>query len=122
MSDAELWELILISQGNMGSILGIFLSLISAYLIVAYLVGSTLTRVQSLTVNVLFLVAGITCTIASTAFLSRAAFLLQFTDPKYRSPGTGFIPIAPYIALVLFILGIVASLKFMWDVRHPKSD
>ncbi len=52
MSDAELWELILISQGNMGSILGIFLSLISAYLIVAYLVGNTLTRIQSLTVNI----------------------------------------------------------------------
>ena len=106
----------------MGSILGIFLSLISAYLIVAYLVGSTLTKVQILTVNILFVVAGITCTIGCTAFLSRAAFLLQFTDPKYRSPGSAFIPIAPYIALVLFILGIAASLKFMWDVRHSKSE
>jgi hypothetical protein len=122
MSDAELWELILISQSNMGSILGIFLSLISAYLIVPYLVGSTLTSAQIVTVNVLFSVAGLTCALAGYAYLNRAAFLLEFTDPIYRSPASEGILLAPYIALVLTILGIVASLKFMWDVRHPKKD
>ena len=40
----------------------------------------------------------------------------------YRSPASGGILVAPYIALVLTILGIAASLKFMWDVRHPKTE
>ena len=121
MSEAELWELILISQGNMGSMLAVFLSLVSAYLIVAYLVGNSLTRVQYITVTLLFSVAGLISAIASHAFLSRAAFLLQFTDPTYRSPASAFIPYTPHITSTLLILGILAALKFMWDVRHSKS-
>ena len=121
MSEAELWELILISQGNMGSVLAVFLSLVSAYLIVAYLVGKTLTKVQYLTVNILFSVAGLTSAIVGYAFLSRAAFLLQFTDPKYRAPASAFIPFTPYITSALFILGILAALKFMSDVRESRE-
>jgi hypothetical protein len=122
MTDAELWELILISQGNMGSILAVYISVLSGYLIVAYLIGRKLNTVQAATVTSLFTVTSLLFTMAGYAFLSRAAFLFQFTDVKYRSPASAVIPLAPWLMMILLLLGICGCLKFMWDVRHPKTE
>jgi hypothetical protein len=122
MSEAELWELILISQGNMGAKLAVYISVVSGYLIVAYLIGQKLNTVQCATVTILFAVTGLMLTTASYAFLSRGAFLMQFTDTTYRSPASAVIPFAPAILSLILILGLGASLKFMWDIRHPKTE
>lgn len=121
MTDAELWELILISQSNMSSVMAIYISILSGYLIVAYLVGQKLTTFQCLTATGLFVVCSLAMIIACYAFLSRAAFLLQFTDKTYRSPASAFIPYTPYILSAFLFIGVLACLKFMWDVRHPKT-
>jgi hypothetical protein len=44
MTDAELWELILISQGNVNSLLAVYISVLSGYLIVAYLIWQFISR------------------------------------------------------------------------------
>ena len=40
------------------------------------------------------------------------------------NPGVmyGAQPIARNIATVILMLGIFAALKFMWDIRHPKTE
>ncbi len=121
MAEAEIWELILISQGNSSATLGIYLSMVSGYLIIAYLVGAKLSRSQVLTINVLFLTSGLLTTISTYAFLARAAFLLQFTSKEYTSPASIFIPVADVAAGLVLFLGLLACLKFMWDIRHPKE-
>ena len=122
MTEAELWELILMSQSNMATFMALYFSVVSAYLIVSYLVGDKLTTLQSTLISGLFGIFGILCTLGSVAFLGRAAFLLQFTDETYRSPLSDVIPYTPFITAAILLIGVVACLKFMWDVRHPKTE
>ena len=122
MTDAEIWELILLSQGNSSATLGIYLSLVSGYLIVAYLVGKDLSRSQVTMISGLFSMGCIMAIVPTYAYLSRATFLLQFADETYKSPATLFLPLGAPVMSALLLLGLLASLKFMWDVRHPKNE
>ena len=120
MSEAEIWELILLSQANAATFIAMLLTLISGYLVIAYLVGAKLSGQQILLVNGLFLLSA--CSIAFPAFAAyeRASFLLSLTSEAYRSPRSAGIHLAPGASAVIFSGAILASLKFMWDVRHPK--
>jgi hypothetical protein len=122
MTEAELWELILMSQSNMATFLALYFSVVSGYLIVSYLIGDKLTTLQSTLISGLFVIFGILCTLGTVAFLGRAAFLLQFTDETYRSPLSVVIPYTPFITAAILLIGVVACLKFMWDVRQPKTE
>ena len=122
MTDAEIWELILLSQGNSSATLGIYLSLLSGYLIVAYLAGKDLSRSQVTIISVLFSMGCLMVIVPTYAYLSRATFLIQFTDETYRSPATQFLPFGAPVVSALLLLGVLSCLKFMWDVRHPKSE
>ena len=122
MTEAELWELILMSQSNMATFMALYFSVVSGYLIVSYLVGDKLTTLQSTLISGLFVIFGLLCTLGTVAFLGRAAFLLQFTDETYRSPLSVVIPYTPFITAAILLIGVVACLKFMWDVRHPKTE
>ena len=122
MTEAELWELILMSQGNMGTMLALYFSVLSGYLVVSYLIGNKLTTLQSTLISGLFVIFGILCVIGTVAYLGRAAFLLQFTDETYRSPLSDLIPYTPLITAAILLIGVVACLKFMLDLRHPKSE
>ena len=71
-------------------------------------------------VNLLFLTAAFWIAFPAFAAYERAAFLLSLTSEAYRSPRSGGIYFAPPASVVIFSGAILASLKFMWDVRHPK--
>ena len=121
MTDAELWELILISQANAATYFAIFLTLVSGYLVVAYCVGSRLLGSQISIVNVLFIVSVLTVGFATYAALSRASFLLGFVGSEYTSPlsaGINYYPIAGLAMLAMKLICLV----FMWQIRHPKRQ
>jgi hypothetical protein len=120
MSEAEIWELILLSQANAATYIAMLLTLISGYLVIAYLVGAKLSVQQILIVNGLFLLAAFWIAFPAFAAYERASFLLLLTSEAYRSPRSAGIHLAPVASVVIFSGGILASLKFMWDVRHPK--
>jgi len=120
MSEAEIWELILLSQANAATYIAMLLTLISGYLIIAYLVGAKLPGQQILIVNGLFLMASFWIAFPAFAAYERAAFLLSLTSETFRSPRSAGMYIAPGTSVVVFVGAILASLKFMWDVRHPK--
>ena len=121
MSEAEIWELILLSQANAATYIAMLLTLVSGYLVIAYLVGAKLSGQQMLLVNELFLLSSFWIAFPTFAAYERASFLLSLTSEAYRSPRSAGIHLAPGASVVIFSGAILASLKFMWDVRHPKS-
>jgi hypothetical protein len=106
------------------SSLSVYFSLIFGYLLVAYFVGANLTRAQNVILTLLYL---------STMILNRSAFLsiqlggknvikgLIELNPETR-PVFFFSDDAIVFATAVSAALIVASLYFMWSVRHPKTE
>jgi hypothetical protein len=122
MTEAELWELILMSQSNAWAITAIGTTVLSGYLVVAYLAGARLTRSQVVIVNSLYIVSQLGGMIAGHAAMTRAAFLLDFTSPEYIPPTAASMQTAPLHGVLVGLMMLVASLVFMWQIRHPKSE
>jgi H+/Cl- antiporter ClcA len=103
-------------------VVSLYLTATSGYLIVAYLAGNKLTRSQMIIVSTLYVsIAGLS-SYGAIAWLSRAT---HFARQARNIDAT--IPFSPnpflwiIVGLVLF-LGIIACLKFMYDVRHPEAE
>ena len=122
MTEADLIEAIAAFNSSTQSWMGLYMSILSAYLIVAYLAGENLTRSQVTIVSICF---------ATFAFLSaysgvaNATRILEFsTELRELNPRRIFAVSAWVIIMVKVLLygGIFVALKFMWDVRHPKTE
>jgi hypothetical protein len=104
----------------------IYLTVLFAYVSVAYLAGQKLTRFQLAIVTFLFVtVAGReVIVIAAMSRLIRVK-TLQLVEVYENAPapgillGTGDSILWP---VAIWSTGIVASLLFMWSVRHPKTE
>ena len=121
MTDAELWGLIVEYNNTVLSTFALYLTLVSGFLIVAYLVGDKLTEWQAAIVTSGFVLSTSLFTLAAYGYGSRAILLIGETSEQYRSGITMSYP-ALWAYIFIFILGILACLKFMWDVRHPKPE
>ena len=100
-----------------------YVSLLSAYLAAAYLIGRKLTRFQVLAIS--FLYSTIMITIAGQ--IARAIYqALHVRTEIYDAFGDvfGAIPAinwAPVLGnLVSFLAGVVLSLAYMWNARRKK--
>ncbi len=100
--------------GNASGAMGLYLTVISGYLLVAYLVGKNLTFLQTMIITTLFIFFAGLNTIATISYLNNAHFFGS-TYGAGRMPGWA----ASVVGICLFS-GILAAVKFMWDVRHPK--
>ena len=127
MTEAEFVEL---TQGATGFVMTsftIWLSIVSAYLIAAYAVGRNLTAVQTLIIGVLYITCSSIFTILTLLFTSRVASMVQRKVELFPAgdwPVRYDALVTQYILLgFVFIMvgGIVASLYFMWSIRHPKK-
>ena len=122
MTEAELvdaWGLFL---GNSQTALGLYLSVLTGYLIIAYLVGEKLTRTQVVIVTVLYVCANTIISLWFFAWWSRA---LEFAmEAKQLNPNRQVANSvgATWSITVMLFMAIVASLYFMWSIRHPKID
>ena len=101
----------------------IYFTLVSAYLAVAFLAGSNLTRIQLFIVNTLYILWSLG-TINSLYIGMRAAVRLQ--DGLIEMESRFFVDDTSTVFWVFgFMLvqaaGIIASLYFMWSVRNPKT-
>jgi hypothetical protein len=122
MTEAELVESWGLFLGNSQAGLGLYVSILTGYLIVAYLVGAKLTRVQVWIVTTLFTFASTSVSLWFSAWWGRALeFALEAKElnPNRRVDNS---PEALWIFTIMLWLGIVASLYFMWTVRHPKTE
>jgi glucan phosphoethanolaminetransferase (alkaline phosphatase superfamily) len=122
MNKAELVESIIGYYGLAGDTLSLYITVISAYLIVAYLAGHKLERSQMAIISVLFVVMSATMSYAAFAYMHRGfeyAIAQESMNPNADSYAT---PMLIAILPLLMMGGIVASLYFMWQVRHPKTE
>ena len=106
---------------------GLLITLMSGYLVVAYLVGKRLTRTQILVTNALYLISAfIVCwwclPNALDAQIARKMMALQIPELDLFSYAEVNIYLWPSIVAIAYSCLIFASLFFMWQVRHPTES
>jgi len=97
----------------------LYISVVTGYLVVAYLVGSKLTKSQSAFITVLFVVFSIHFTLSSFG-----AFEMAYATQQEFLPDAKYGPAAMLNrGLAIFQLaGVLGCLKFMWDVRNGQDE
>ena len=125
MDEFELRELLFATFEQMDSSATMYFTLVSAYLIVSFVAGDKLTRPQLAIVTTLYVlwVLGTVNTMYSmlTGALSVESALEKINATFDFGGGVGTSPTV-YGFLAVQIGGLIASLYFMWSVRHPKPE
>jgi len=122
MSEAELLEHYWNAQ-EMGidSFLA-YITILSGYLVVAFIVGERLSKPQTLIVTTGFIIFTCFTTWGAATFFNAAyatVIKLGLTHPEII-PSFGINP--AFVGLVCMVGGQIAGCKFMWDIRHPKTQ
>jgi hypothetical protein len=102
--------------GQASTNMSLYITAVSGYVLIAYFLGKNLTRLQAAIITVLFIYFSFFITFITLAFFQNALYF----GTTY---GLGRVPSWPASSAgIIQSLGIVAALKFMWDVRHPKTE
>ena len=122
MTEAELIESISALQGGVVNQIALYLTTVSAYLLVAYFVGAKLDRLQTTIISVLFICFGFPYVYAIQADLANIVSIgneLQVFRPDWTVWAS-----TPFnlLCLVVDTGGVLVSLFFMWRIRHPKTE
>jgi small-conductance mechanosensitive channel len=122
MTEYELGELIVSYSGLVATYLTTYLTVVSGYLITAYVAGKRFSTSQVILLNCLFVVA--TAMLTMAVFASSLRWLSYLEKLEQLVPNEIYPMSLPLAIAICFlcIAGILASIKFMWDVRHPKPD
>lgn len=94
----------------------VYLTVVTGYLVAAYMVGPKLSKSQLIIVTLLFLLFALIFGVASFMFFN-SAMNVPFDD---GSVGNGILGWAPLAILSGEFLGMVAAMKFMFDIRKKK--
>ena len=92
----------------------VYLTVVTGYLIVAYLVGAKLTQSQLVTISILFVAFALLFAYGSFEFYG-SGFSMVAERPGRLFPATQYIPIVTFF---IELAGIVAALRFMVDIRN----
>jgi hypothetical protein len=127
MTEYEMGELLNNSFDTLWETSQMYFTLVSAYLVVAYLVGEKLTRTQCRIITVLYLfwVAGVIQTqlFSGIGALRLAGIIAETGTVLIGRYGDGLaMKIGIYSFSIVMICGVLASLYFMWTVRHSKTE
>jgi hypothetical protein len=110
--------------GNYAAHLSIYLTLVFGYCVVAFTAGARLTRFQVALVSVMFFCAAELQALVMTNWVNRAyevMVIITSLNPDISISNvlkTG----GQLVGVVLWQLGIIASLSFMWSVRNPGNE
>ena len=109
------------NEQGMSSLLAYF-TVTSGYLVAAYLAGKDMTRSQVFVISTFYASVAVLVTYSTVGSYSRSIF--YWSDLLILRPETASYmkPWIIYTGLAVMIGGIVACLKFMWDIRHPKAE
>ena len=124
MSAEGLLEVAFVTWGNVVALVALFITIISGYMVVAFVAGKQMTRSQVILVNILYFyissLVGWACIEMSkrASIFEEEAYALT-TGPIGELISRGDVAIGIISALGL---SLFASLKFMWDIRHPKAE
>ena len=123
MTEYEMMDVIVNRFATMTDQAALYFALVSGYLIAAFFVGARLTRLQVFVVNSLFIMWTVGLLIgwstALEATLDLDAAIRHLESPTVGST-MGSAAASAYLFSIVQTIGIIASLIFMWSVRHPK--
>lgn len=123
MTEPEIVEMLNSQWDLCLSGLSLYMTVTSAYLVVAYLAGSKLDTSQVSIISTLYIFMALVCTYSVFGWSSRGTHYagmlreIESNSPTYVNQ----MPIVPVIMAVILAGGIFASLKFMWDIRNPRT-
>jgi hypothetical protein len=121
MSEAELFEAGQFAYSNSLAAFTIYITLLSGYIVVAFIVGEKLVGSQTVIINTLYTLLMLTVLAAFVSFARvgyESAYLaLEMSTLRKVSQ----VPLVAELAVVVMIFCYLASLKFMWDIRRTKN-
>ena len=117
MNEYEFAEAFSALMGAGLSAMGLYFTAVTGYLITAYLVGHRLTHSQLYIITALFVVFASIMIFSGFSMTERAIEL----EVKVEG-GRDILDYMSYVLLMTGILGIVASIKFMMDLRKPSGE
>lgn len=121
MSEAELFQSAQGVWSNAISLLVVQITLLSGYLVAAYVIGKELTSSQVTIVNGLYILLSSFVLMGVYTFSNRATELanlsIAMSETRELAP-QNWIPLG---MVIIFSVCLAASLKFMWDVRHQNG-
>jgi hypothetical protein len=97
----------------------IFYSALTAYLLVAYLVGERLTFFQTGLVNLVFI---FTALMGIHGVLGIQGMILEVMQLGGNELGSRATKGTMYAHLAFRLLVTIGAMLFMWQVRHPKTE
>jgi hypothetical protein len=109
---------------NIAAAQAIFLSVLFAYLIVAYTTGKSLTRYQVAFINFVFILMA---SLGTFSQMNNLVVIGEWGVELTRLRGVeGMREEMTFVAKSVFILIrvflVLGALVFMWQVRHPKTE
>lgn len=123
MSEAEMLEHFWNAQEMAVNSFVAYITMLSGYLVVAFVVGKRLSRFQVFIITIGFIIFTLFAiwgagTFWNTAYVTGLALISNHPDLLsylyWLNPA--------YVAVACMAGGIIAGCKFMWDVRHPKTE
>ena len=122
MTEGELIQAAQATWANVITLTTVEMTLLSGYIIIAYLAGRELDRSQVTIVNTLYLLLSLFVLMGIYTLAVRAtemaALSIEISERRELGPQL-WLPIG---VVVIFTFCITASMKFMWDVRHPTTE
>ncbi len=118
MSEGELIQVAQETWGNVISLIAITITILSGYLVVAYAAGRDMSRSQVAIVNTLYVLIFSLMLMSIYTLTMRATEMGQLSIELSTDRHLGPRPEIPVFLLAVFSFCLVASLKFMWDIRR----
>ena len=121
MSEYEYAELIAVYSSNAGTFFATYLTLLSGYLITAFVAGTRLNTIQVIILNTGYVLAVLMMIWAAYfAGMVQVHYTDQLIAMAPESPQAGRDWVMATVGIVM-LGGLLASLYFMWNVRHAES-
>ena len=122
MTEAELIESSMALSEMASNAVTLYLTTVSAYLLVAYFVGASLDRLQTFIISVLFIVFSLSFVAAIQTNLGNMVSIGN--ELEEIRPGWIRFASTPFNSVLLVVdsCGVLVSLLFMWNIRHPKPE
>ena len=123
MTEYEILDLVGGESAQSANQFTLYLSVLFAYLVTSYFVGERLTRAQVFLLSSLYIFVNLAQAWGMLLTMNRVGELMELKAEI--SPLTewekGYVGYGNLWAIAM-VIGVLASLYFMWNVRHPKAD
>ena len=125
MSDAELFELGLLNAAQAMTMLNAYLALTFGFILVSYVAGPDLTKVQVRIVSALYLIGVAPMIFGNYHFTIRSAEFEGMVSTSYPISGVTALGSASSWAIFLLLVltgGVIGSYYFLYSTRRKIND